>query len=182
MVAATAVQVLNLYIGLLALLLPTSCHPCPGEPAAQPLPLQPTMSWIYKSWIDQTDTLPCPWESSGPQACGQARRCRSQAACRWSCRRGRGTCAGWEGRASPQASASAPGAGRRQASWRSKAPEAWVTIFLKTVIHSCCESETWFTQKAQKGHLALDEHCLLRRRSSSWCHHLSRHHLGKEEV
>merc|ERR1719339_463025 len=26
--------------------------------------------------------------------------------------------------------------------------------------------------------LALDEHCLLRRRSSSWSHHLSRHHLG----
>merc|ERR1719432_264755 len=26
--------------------------------------------------------------------------------------------------------------------------------------------------------LALDEHCLLRRRSSTWCHHLSRHHLG----
>merc|ERR1719341_840132 len=26
--------------------------------------------------------------------------------------------------------------------------------------------------------LALDEHCLLRRRSTSWSHHLSRHHLG----
>ena len=54
------------------------------------------------------------------------------------------------------------------------------TPFREGVI--CCESETTFTKKAQKGHLALDKHWLLRRGSSTWCHHLSRHHLGKEEV
>ena len=54
------------------------------------------------------------------------------------------------------------------------------TPFREGVI--CCESETTFTKKAQKGHLALDKYCLLRRRSSSCSHHLSRHHLGKEGV